>query len=236
MIPSECAYCGKPSDHEQRSPTNHLFGILTCGHCYRLYRINNAYAVRQPCTLPAERVPGDMEANFNVLRSNGDVDGDWKRATTLNAGDRDVVCPASVWKTPDGIIFFCMCKGDMTMYKGVPLKGLADLNPHFRPPLDLTADAEVMSPNDISAWKKAWTDSFPSATNVLQMWWTPTWSDGRKPSPKRRELVRCLLTLAVRHRANGLTHRKDTGHLPQFMSADMWTLVLGFLQHDVPML
>ena len=70
----------------------------------------------------------------------------------------------------------------------------------------------------------------------LRLWWTPTWSDGRKPSPKRRELVRCLLTLAVRHRANGLTHRKDTGHLPQFMSADMWTLVLGFLQHDVPML
>jgi hypothetical protein len=70
-----------------------------------------------------------------------------------------------------------------------------------------------------------------TAAETLYMWWTPTWSDGRTPSVRRRAVVFTLFVLAERKRAAGLARAV----LLPFMSSAMWTHVLGFLKHDVIM-
>jgi hypothetical protein len=50
-------------------------------------------------------------------------------------------------------------------------------------------------------------------------------------------VVRTLLTLAVRMRAEGRANAAASGEpLMPFMSSDMWLMVLGFVKHDRCML
>jgi hypothetical protein len=91
--------------------------------------------------------------------------------------------------------------------------------------------AAVLSPHRITP------DSTSFARGELYLWWTPTWPNDRQPSPSRRAVVRTLLTLAVRARAEGLSNAAASGEpLMPFMSYDMWRLVLGFIKHTEFML
>jgi hypothetical protein len=71
------------------------------------------------------------------------------------------------------------------------------------------------------------------AGGELYLWWTPTWPNNRRPSADRRAVVRTLLTLAVRMRAEGRAQAAASVEaLMLFMSTDMWFMVLGFVQHE----
>jgi hypothetical protein len=75
------------------------------------------------------------------------------------------------------------------------------------------------------------------AAAELRLYWTPSWSDGRKPSAARLAVIYTLMLLAVRKKAEGRAiGRANGGQLPSFMSSDMWLLVLGFLRHETYML
>jgi hypothetical protein len=60
----------------------------------------------------------------------------------------------------------------------------------------------------------------------------PTWPNNRRPSADRRAVVRTLLTLAVRMRAEGRAQAAASVEtLMPVMPSDMWLLVLGVVQH-----
>jgi hypothetical protein len=149
------------------------------------------------------------------------VDDGWRPTTTFEAGNSSVLCPAPLWMDAN-IIFFCMFKEAESTYKGVSLKVLVDLNPGWRPFLDLTNDINVMSMENIHAWEKAWADSFPSATKVLQRWWSSRPAVGLPHARERNAIAFSVLGAGV--------HLGFVGGLPQ-MPNELWGIILSFVQH-----
>ena len=85
--------------------------------------------------------------------------------------------------------------------------------------------------NELPATRRVSATGARLARDELYLWWTPSWPNGRKPSAGRRAVVKTLLTLAIRKRAEGRTIAATTGEIPFFMCAYMWLHVLGFVKH-----
>ena len=217
MIASTCHYCGQPCTHQQLSPTDRLLGTFTCDVHYAEHSPKIARALRDTECMPLERLEGDLTQLLAVRRSSGKIDHGWHPVPTTEASDYNLRCPASVWMF-EGDAHVCMANSRSSTYKGCRLDSLMELNPHFKPTLNLEDELGVMRPTTIAAWQTAWAAAAPSAADEMRRWWAATPANGGVHSAERQAVMFAAMGVAARLDGSPL-------HLP----IELWHVVISFM-------